>query len=112
MTSGLTDTFFVAQANGGAGAAGPITIIVYMLIFFGVMYVFSIRPQKIKAKKHEDELSRLKKGDEVVLISGIYGEIQSVESESFLVKIAEKTVVKVTPTAVRGKVGSEFIFLS
>ena len=95
----------IAQA-GNQAPPGIATIIGYMVIFMGVMYVFSIRPQKIKAKKQEEELSRLKKGDSIILISGIYGEIQSVDSDSFMIKIADKTVVKVSHQAVRGTVSS------
>ena len=94
-----------AQA-GSPAAPGIATIIGYMVIFMGVMYVFSIRPQKVKAKKQEEELSRLKKGDSIILISGIYGEIQSVESDAFMIKIADKTVIKVSQQAIRGTVGS------
>ena len=97
--------FTLAQA-GNQAAPGMVTMIGYAVMCLGVMYVFSIRPQKIKAKKQEEELSRLKKGDAIILISGIYGEIQSVESDVFMVKIAEKTVIKVSQQAIRGTVGS------
>ena len=78
----------------------PIVLILYMVIFIGTWYVLVIRPKQIQQKKHAEEISLLKKGANVLLQSGIYGEVHNVESNHIMVKIAEKTIVKVDPRSI------------
>ena len=91
----------LAQAGGQPPGLGPFTMIGMMIFMFAFMYFFTIRPQKQREKKHQEEVSKLKKGDQILLESGIYGEIFAVENESMLVKIAEKTTIKVHPRGIR-----------
>ena len=91
----------LAQAASKPPGLGPFTMIGMMIFMFAFMYFFTIRPQKQREKKHQEEVSKLKKGDQILLESGIYGEIFAVESDSMLVKIAEKTTIKVHPRGIR-----------
>ena len=91
----------LAQAGQTAQPPGPLFMVgmfVFVLIF---MYIFTIRPQRVKERKHLEAVSKLKKGDEVLLDSGIYGEVFSVDKEIVMVKIADKVVVKVHQRGVR-----------
>ena len=90
---------------------GPLTMFGTIAIMMFVMYLVVYRPKSIKEKKHLEAVTKLKKGDEVLLDSGIYGEVFSVEKETVMVKIADKVVVKVHQRGVRliltGEVGEE-----
>ena len=88
-------------AQAAPQPASPVFMIGMIVIMFAFMYLFTIRPQKQREKKHLEAVSQLKKGDEVMLEGGIYGSIHSVESDSMLVKIADKCVVKVHQRGVR-----------
>ncbi|MCM8530672.1 MAG: preprotein translocase subunit YajC [Lentisphaeraceae bacterium] len=101
MSSLIDITAVVAQASKPQAGLGPFTMVGMMFFMFGFIYFFSIRPQKQKEKKHQEEVSKLKKGDAIMLESGIYGEIFSVEADSMHIKIADKTVIKVHPRGVR-----------
>lgn len=99
----------LAQAAKQAQGPGILQIggmFVFVLIF---MYLFTIRPQKIKEKKHLEAVSKLKKGDEVLLESGIYGEIFSLDKETIMVKIADKVVIKVHQRGIRIIIAGESV---
>ncbi|MCH2205723.1 MAG: preprotein translocase subunit YajC [Lentisphaerales bacterium] len=91
----------IANAGGQPPGLGPFTMIGMMIFMFAFMYFFTIRPQKQKEKKHQEEVAKLKKGDQVLLESGIYGEIFAAENDAMFVKIAEKTNIKVHPRGIR-----------
>ena len=58
-----------AQTNGEGGGGG-LTPIYFLVIMFGVMYFFLIRPQQVKERKRKEMLSALSKGDQVVGSTG------------------------------------------
>jgi preprotein translocase subunit YajC len=52
-----------------------ITGILPIILIIGVFYFLMIMPQQKKAKKHQNMLKNLAKGDEVVTEGGIYGTV-------------------------------------
>lgn len=65
-----------------------------------ILYFVLIRPQQKQQKKHQELVSSLKKGDEVVLSSGIIGRIFSVEDKFMVLELADKNKMKVLKHAV------------
>lgn len=70
------------------------------LLFFGQMaaiiaifYYFFIRPNAQKEKRHRERLSRIKKGDRVVTVGGIIGEVVHIKDDELTVKSGESRVV-------------------
>ncbi len=77
--------------------------IVLMVVLF---YFMLIRPQQKRAKDHQVMLGNLKRGDNVVLSSGMLGKIVRVEDKEVGVEIAQGVTVKVVKgmiTEVRAK---------
>jgi preprotein translocase subunit YajC len=68
----------------------PIFVALFALFYFGM-----IRPQKQQAKKHQDFLSSLNRGDQVVLASGIIGTIRGLTDKVVTLEIAPETEIKV-----------------
>lgn len=99
--SATTDFLHVLANQGQPQGGGLLTMVGMFVFIFAFMYIFTIRPQRVKERKHQEAVSRLKKGDEVMLESGIYGEIFSVEKDTILVKIADKVVIKVHQRGIR-----------
>jgi preprotein translocase subunit YajC len=62
---------------------------------FVLFYFLMIRPQQRRMKQHQDLLASLKRGDNVVLPSGVYGKIVRVEDATVGVEIATGVTVKV-----------------
>ena len=101
MLESLATIDFFITAQSAPPQGGGITMIGMIFIFMIFVYLMVIRPQKVKEKKHQEAVSKLKKGDEVLLESGIYGEVFSVEKETVMVKIADKVIIKVHQRGVR-----------
>ena len=84
-------------------------IVLFMVPMFAIMYFLMIRPERKKQADAQALLSQLKKGDEVVLTSGIIARIHSLEEKTLLVDIADSASknpmrVKILRQAVSGPV--------
>ena len=88
-----------AQAAGGAlGGGGPMDMLVQFLPLVGLVVLFyflMIRPQQRRVKQHQEMLGGLKRGDNVILSSGVHGKIVRVEDADVGVEIATGVTVKV-----------------
>ena len=60
-----------------------------------LFYFLMIRPQQRRMKSHQTMLTALKRGDTVVLQSGVHGKIVRVEDTTVGVEIATGVTVKV-----------------
>jgi preprotein translocase subunit YajC len=65
------------------------------VLLFGMFYFLMIRPQQRRMKQHQEMLGSLKRGDNVVLQSGVHGKIVRVEDATVGVEIATGVTVKV-----------------
>jgi preprotein translocase subunit YajC len=77
-----------------------------ILLMVVLFYFMLIRPQQKRAKDHQAMLGNLKRGDNVVLSSGVLGKIVRVEDKEVGVEIAQGVTVKVMKgmiTEVRAK---------
>lgn len=92
------------QAQPGGGILG--TIIMFGAMF-AIFYFILIRPQQKQQKKHAALLSSLKKGDEVILNSGIIGKIFSVEDKIIWLEINDKSKIKVLKQSVANVIANE-----
>jgi preprotein translocase subunit YajC len=87
----------LAEDSGQPGPGGMIGILPLILIA-AVFYLLLIRPMKKQEQERQKLASNLKKNDEVLTNSGIYGTIVDVgEGEDRItVKIADNVRVKMT----------------
>jgi len=88
-----------AFAQTAAGATGgPQDMLMQFLPLIGLFVLFyflMIRPQQRRAKQHQTMLSNLKRGDTVVLNSGVLGKVVRVEDKEVGLEIAPTVTVKV-----------------
>ena len=75
-----------AGAQSGQAGGGLMTIIMFGAIIL-VMWLFMIRPQRKQQKELAEFRNALKKGDKVVTVGGIYGEIVEVSEKTVLIKV-------------------------
>jgi len=92
-----------APAGGGMGLLGSILPLILIIV---VLYFLIILPQQRRQKKHQEMIASLKRGDRVVLSSGILGVITNVKDNTFIVKIAENTEIEVEKSAIAYKIGT------
>ena len=72
---------------GANGAAGMGSFWIMIILLFAVMWLFMIRPQRKQQKEMEKFRSELKKGDKVVTVGGIFGEVAEISDRSVLIKV-------------------------
>ena len=54
---------------------GSMIIIIYIVVFIGIIYFMSIRPQKKQKKEREEMMAKLAIGTTVLTSAGFYGTI-------------------------------------
>ncbi len=77
-----------------------IYMLVIFVLFIGVFYFMAIRPQSKQRRAHQEMMSTLKKGDQVMTASGIYGTVKRVEDTLVVVEIAKGVTMKVVRRAI------------
>ncbi|MCL2626736.1 MAG: preprotein translocase subunit YajC [Cystobacterineae bacterium] len=90
-------------AQAPAPAPGGLFSLPSLIMFggiFAIMYFLLIRPQQKQMKQQQAMLSVLKKGDEVVLQSGIWGKVHTIEEKVIWLEFSNGTKVKVEKTSI------------
>lgn len=65
---------------------GSLWTIGFIVIMFALMYFTMFKPQKKQQQKKMEMMNELKKGDNVIMIDGLHGKVDSVNSK-------DKTIV-------------------
>ena len=76
----------VMMSEAAAGAGGMITMVIWMVVLFGLMYFLMIRPQKKEQKRVAAMLSDMEVGDAVVTTGGFYGVGIDITDEDVIVE--------------------------
>jgi preprotein translocase subunit YajC len=79
------------------------TLIIFLVLIFGVFYFLMIRPQRKRQKEHQSMMQELQKGDKVVTAGGIYGTIESISDDSVVMKLEGGTTIRVAKGSVIGR---------
>jgi len=87
----------------GQGQQGWLTMAIYFGVFLAVFYFFIILPRKKQEKKHAEVLSNLKRGDKVVTIGGLRGEVSKVKDETILIKVNDNSELEFIKKAIAYK---------
>lgn len=74
---------FLTEASAGGGMT---LMIVYIVVIFGAMYFFAIRPQKKEQKRMAAMLSEMAVGDTIVTTSGFYGVVIDITEDDCIVE--------------------------
>jgi preprotein translocase subunit YajC len=93
-------------APPSSGEGSPFGSLVLMGLIFAIFYFVLIMPMRTKQRKLEQLVRELKSGDKVIINPGILGQIVGVEDDAFLVRVDEKTRIKVLKSAVAGLQGA------
>lgn len=105
LMSALAETTGEVAASGTqtASAGGEmISMIVMLVVMFGVLYFVMIRPQKKKEKAVKNMLDALKPGDRICTIGGLYGTILSLKDDNVTISLgAKQNTVVIARWAVR-----------
>ncbi len=99
----ITELYAMAQNPGGAqGSGGLGSMLIPLLFMFGVFYFLLIRPQKKRETEHRKFLSGLKKGDEVILQSGLYGRVAGLTEQVVTLEVADHVRIRASRSSIAG----------
>lgn len=66
---------------------------VQMLAIVAIFYFLIIRPKTQQEKRHRERLEQIKKGDRILTVGGIVGEIVHIKEDEITVKSGESRLV-------------------
>jgi preprotein translocase subunit YajC len=98
-------SFFIASAvaQTQAAPASQGNPMITLLMFGGMflfMYLLIIRPQRKRQKEHQNLVSALAKGDEVIMTSGMLGKILKVDENYVVLETGNNVELKFQKVAV------------
>jgi preprotein translocase subunit YajC len=94
---------FSSNAYADAAAQAEPSPLFTFIMFGGLfifMYFIMIRPQQKRQKEHNNLISSLSKGDEVVLSSGLLGKISKLDAEYMVLEAGNGQELKFQRVAV------------
>lgn len=100
ITYAMGQTGTTGAAQGGS--SGLMSMFLPLIIIFFIFWLLLIRPQQKRVKKHQEFVSNLKKGDEVVTSSGIFGKITGIADNAITVEISDGVRIKVEKGHISG----------
>ncbi len=98
--------FIAAQEESAQGASRYMTFII-IAVFIAVFYFLLIRPGQKQKKAHQELVSAIRKGDEVMTAGGLYGTIKRVDPDSVMIEVAKKTEIRVSKNSIARVVSAE-----
>ena len=96
---------FAQTTAAGAAAAngGPMGMLISFLPFIAIFvlaYFMILRPQQTRMKQHQAMVQGVKRGDTVVLSSGLIGKVVRVEEAEVGLEVATGVTVKVVKSMI------------
>lgn len=95
--------YFQAQPGQPSLIAGLLPFILMLVIF----YFLLIRPQQKQQKQRNEMLRNLRKGNRVITLGGIFGEIVGITDETIKLKVADRVELLMTRSSVSQVVESK-----
>jgi preprotein translocase subunit YajC len=96
--NGFTGGGMFLQVDGGQ--AGWIGTAIFYVLILAIFYLLLIRPNQQQQKRRREMLSKLRKGDRVVTVGGIYAVITDVQDDHIMLELAPNLKVKADRSAV------------
>jgi len=108
IENALADTDTITIQDTGSEAAAPPAVesgwtsLVPMVLIFVVFYFLLIRPQEKKRRRQETLVSGVKKGEEVLTNSGLFGTVTKINDSdnTIIVQIAKDVEVKMLKNSI------------
>jgi preprotein translocase subunit YajC len=91
----IETAYAMGSSGDSAQGAGQFSSLILMAVIFGIFYFIMIRPQQKKMKDHKKLVDAIKKGDRIIMSSGIYGTVDNMTPQTLTIKIAEGVKIKI-----------------
>ena len=88
-----TTLFLLFAPTGQPGGRGLGIFLFQMAAFIAIIYFLLIRPKVQQEKRHREQIAQVKRGDEIVTVGGLVGEVVHIKDDRLTVKSGESRVV-------------------
>ena len=97
---------FAAKQSGTQKASSFTTYGMWILILVMVLvfYMLLIRPQRKRSQEHEEMVTKLERGDEVVTIGGLYGVIKRMTEDEVVLEVDKGVKITFARSAISRRV--------
>lgn len=92
----------LAASSGGSSSTTSALFILVLLVV--VFYFLLYRPQRRRMRQHQDLVTTLSPGDQIVTIGGIKGYVKLIEGDELEIEIADGVVIRVVKQAIARKI--------
>ena len=82
--------FFLTESAFAAGGMG--SMILMLVLMFGLLYLFMIRPENKKKKEAEQMRNAVKVGDKITTIGGVVGVVCNVKDDKIVIETSADRV--------------------
>ena len=98
----------IAMAQAAPGASPSIIEQLMPMVFIFLIFFFLIiRPQQKRAKKQQEFLSQLKRGDSVLTTGGIFGTIEGLTEKFVTLEVSDGVRIRVLRSQVSGSASED-----
>ena len=94
---------YAAAAAGGSSAPFYMQLLPFVAIF-AIFYFLIIRPQSKRQKDHQNFVSKLKRGDQVVTASGIFGKVNGITDQFVMLEVADGVNIRILKNQIASSV--------
>lgn len=77
--------------------------LIFLVLMFGMFYFLLIRPQRKRQTEHTALIGSLQKGDRVITVGGIYGEIDYISDLDVILKMEDGSKIKFLKSSIMSK---------
>jgi preprotein translocase subunit YajC len=82
-------------------------MVLFLVVAYGAMYFFLVRPQQQQQRKRNEMLKALAKGDRIVTAGGLIGWVAGIKDNTIRLKLADKLEVELEKSAIVRLAGEE-----
>ena len=83
------------------GGIWPLVLMLVLLV--AMFYFFLIRPMRQREKQHDEMVTDLEKGDQVITAGGMYGVVEKIDDNSIVIRVESGAMIRVTKGGVISK---------
>ena len=90
-------------SEGEGGGWSSYTMVLFLVGIFAIFYFLTIRPQRKKQSEHRRLTEELQRGDKVITVGGIYGEIDYVGERHVIIRVEDGTKFRLLKSSIMGE---------
>lgn len=91
----------------GEQTAGILATLVPIILMFVIFYFLLIRPQQKRQRQVKEMQDALQKGDKVVTVGGLHGEVHAIDEGKVVIKTSDRIKLTYDRTAIRDVLNDE-----